>query len=84
MLVENLKLGGFGAFLDKTDIAPGEPWKERLTGLIAAADTVAYVVSPEAVASSICAWELEESGRLGKRVIPLVARRIADGSAIPC
>jgi TIR domain len=81
MLVEALAWRGFDAFLDKTDIAPGEPWRDRLAALIAAADTVVFVVSPDSVASEICAWELEESARLGKRVIPIVARRIADAQA---
>ncbi len=45
MLVEALAERGFDAFLDKTDIAPGEPWKERLAGLIAAADTVVFIAS---------------------------------------
>ena len=70
-LVDVLAERGFDAFLDKTDIAPGEPWKERLGGLIAAADTVVFVVSPDSVASSVCTWELEESARLGKRLIPV-------------
>ena len=39
-LVADLAALDFEAFLDKTDIAPGEPWKERLAGLIAIADTV--------------------------------------------
>src|SRR3982074_3405741 len=77
MLVGALAERGFDAFLDKTDIAPGEPWKERLAGLIAAADTMVFTVSPDSIASPICAWELEESTRLGKRVIPVVARHIA-------
>jgi hypothetical protein len=63
MLVAALAERGFDSFLDKTDIAPGEPWKERLAGLIAAADTVVFTVSPDSVASTICAWELEESTR---------------------
>src|ERR1700676_1840799 len=42
MLVGALAERDFDAFLDKTDIAPGEPWKERLAGLIAAADTVVF------------------------------------------
>lgn len=83
MLVNELAAGGFDAFLDKTDIAPGEPWQERLAGLIAAADTVVFVISPDLVASSVCAWELEESARLGKRLFPVVARRIADAEAPP-
>ncbi|MFI4997060.1 MAG: TIR domain-containing protein [Hyphomicrobiales bacterium] len=80
-LVGALTDRGFDAFLDKTDIAPGEPWKERLAALIGAADTVVFVVSPDSAASEICAWELEESARLGKRVIPIVARRVADAQA---
>jgi hypothetical protein len=75
--------GDFDAFLDKTDLAPGEPWKERLAGLIAAADTVVFTVSPNSVASPICVWELEESARRGKRIIPVVVRRIADADAPP-
>src|ERR1700685_472099 len=81
MLVGALVDRGFDAFLDKTDIAPGEPWKERLAGLIATADTVVFVVSPASIASTICAWELEEGLRLGKRIIPVVAHRIADVDA---
>jgi hypothetical protein len=83
MLVGALAERGFDAFLDKTDIAPGEPWKERLAGLIATADTVVFGVSPDSVSSPICAWELEESARRGKRIIPVVARRIADADAPP-
>ena len=83
MLVDALGSRGFDAFLDKTDIAPGEPWKERLGGLIQAADTVVFVISPDSIKSNVCAWELEESARLGKRLIPVVARRIADADAPP-
>ena len=42
-MVEALAERGFDAFLDKKDIAPGEPWRERLAGLIATADTVVFV-----------------------------------------
>jgi tetratricopeptide (TPR) repeat protein len=82
-LVEALGARGFDAFLDKTDIAPGEPWKERLAGLIAAADTVVFAISPDSITSNVCAWELEETARLGKRLIPVVARSIPDADAPP-
>ena len=55
MMVDALAERGFDAFLDKKDIAPGEPWQERLAGLIATADTVVFSVSPDTVASPICA-----------------------------
>ena len=48
-LVAGLELGGFAPFLDRHDIAPGEPWEVRLGGLIEQSDTVVFVVSPEAV-----------------------------------
>jgi tetratricopeptide (TPR) repeat protein len=83
MMVAALTARGFEAFLDKTDIAPGEPWKERLSGLIASSDTVVFCISPDSVASTVCGWELEESARLGKRIIPVVTRRIADADAPP-
>jgi tetratricopeptide (TPR) repeat protein len=83
MLVEALGTRGFDAFLDKTDIAPGEPWKERLAGLIAAADTLVFAVSPDSITSNVCAWELEETTRLGKRLIPVVTRSISDADAPP-
>src|ERR1700679_413033 len=43
-LVEHLETRAFQPFLDRTDIAPGEPWKDRLVGLIRVADTMVFVV----------------------------------------
>ena len=45
-LAAALEERGFDAFLDKQDILPGEDWKARLGGLIAAADTVVFLLSP--------------------------------------
>jgi tetratricopeptide (TPR) repeat protein len=83
MLVEALTQRGFDPFLDTKDIAPGEPWQERLSGLLATADTVVYCVSPDWVASPVCAWELEEAARLGKRFFPVIARTVAVADAPP-
>lgn len=80
-LVGCLKAEGFAAYLDKVDIAPGENWKARLAALILAADTVVFIVTAHSVASDICAWELDESARLKKRLFPIVAERIPDSSA---
>jgi hypothetical protein len=73
---------GFGAYLDKHDILPGEPWKERLAHLIETADTVVFLLSPDSVASAVCDWEVNEAERLGKRILPVVIRD-ASADAVP-
>ena len=42
-----------------------------------------FVVSPDPIASTTCGWELEESTEVRQRIIPVVARRIADNNAPP-
>ena len=81
-LVGALNARGFEAYLDKKDIAPGEPWQDRLAQLIRAADTVVFVITPDSVASPICAWEVEEAERLAKRIVPVVWRT-ADHAKVP-
>jgi hypothetical protein len=41
---------------NRHDIAAGEAWETRLGGLIREADTVVFVISPEAIKSERCAW----------------------------
>jgi hypothetical protein len=77
-LLAGLELVGFEPFLDRHDIAAGEDWETRLAGLIQAADTIVYVVSPEAVRSERCAWEVEKATSLAKRLIPVVAIAVAE------
>jgi len=77
-LVSALKAAGFEAYLDRQDIAPGEPWQERLGTLILAADSVVFVLSPNSAASPICAWEVAESERLSKRLLPVIVAPVDD------
>ena len=72
----------FGAYLDKHDILPGEPWNERLAQLIETADTVVFLISPDSIASTVCDWEVNEAERLGKRILPVVIRE-APAGAVP-
>jgi TIR domain len=69
-----LKLRGFEPFIDRTDIYAFEDWWQRIQGLIAKADTVVFVLSPEAVASEICAREVAHAVSLNKRFAPIVYR----------
>ena len=82
-LVAHLETRDFHPFLDRTDIAPGEPWQDRLAGLIQVADTMVFVVSPDSTHSAICEWEIEVAVRLGKRIIPLVCRPTDDADIPP-
>jgi hypothetical protein len=77
-LVTGLELAGFAPFLDRHDIAPGEPWEERLSGLIQQADTVVYVISPEALKSERCQWEVDKTLALSKRLMPIVFKPVPD------
>lgn len=62
-------------------IAPTDQWRVRLLDMIAAADTVVFVVSPDSAASDVCDWEIEQAQRLGKRLIPILWRAIDFASA---
>lgn len=82
-LLAGLRLAGFEPYLDKHDIAPGEDWEKRIARLIEAADTVVFVVSPDSVSSERCAWEVERTVLLKKRLLPIVWRRVEDDQVPP-
>src|SRR5580704_18795578 len=81
-IVAGLELAGFAPFLDRHDIAAGEDWEVRLGGLIEQADTVVFVVSPEAVKSERCVWEVDKSLAESKRLLPVVFKPVPE-SDIP-
>src|SRR5262245_3697793 len=77
-LVAGLEYGGFAPYLDRHDIAAGEDWEARLGGLIAQSDTVVFLVSPEAVKSERCVWEVHQTVELSKRIIPVIHKPVPD------
>ena len=81
-LVTGLGLAGFAPFLDRHDIAAAEDWEARLGGLIQSADTIVFIISPAAVKSERCAWEVEHAANLGKRLIPIQVISI-QGQRVP-
>ncbi len=82
-LVLGLAACGFAPYIDRQDIAPGEDWERRLAGLIAEADSIVYIVSPDSLASKNCAIELQQGLELRKRILPVVWRPIDDALASP-
>src|SRR5262249_941595 len=77
-LLAGLKVAGFAPFLDRHDIAAGEDWEARLGGLIAQSDTVVFVVSPEAVKSDRCVWEVDRTIELSKRLLPVIFKPVPE------
>jgi hypothetical protein len=74
---------GFECLIDRHGISGGEDWKRRLGNLIRDADTVVFVLSPTSARSEICAWEVEEAARLGKRILPVNCRPLEGASPPP-
>jgi hypothetical protein len=74
---------GFECVIDRHGISGGEDWKRRLGNLIGEADTVVFVLSSTSARSKICAWEVEESARLGKRILPVNYRPLKGASPPP-
>lgn len=79
---EVLRDRGFEVFRDTEDILPTEAWRTRLEQLIADADSIVFLMSPDSVASEVCAWEAEQAASLNKRIAPIVIEE-TEPAAIP-
>jgi tetratricopeptide (TPR) repeat protein len=75
-----LKARGFEPLIDRTDtdIHALEQCWDRIKALISRADTVVFVISPDAVASEIALKEIAEAASLNKRFVPVVWRWVTD------
>jgi hypothetical protein len=67
-----LKARGIEPFIDRSDIYAFEDWWKRIKALIAGADTVVFVISPEAASSEVCHKEVSFAASLNKRFAPVV------------
>jgi hypothetical protein len=57
-------------------ISAEDEWWQRLQAMIASADAMVFIVSPDSAASSVCDEEIAYARGLGKRVIPVLRRPI--------
>ena len=73
-----LKARGFEPLIDRTEIYAFEEWWTRIEGLIVRADTVVFVLSPDAVASDVALREVSFAASLNKRFAPIVCRPVDD------
>src|ERR1700692_691541 len=77
-----LKARGFEPLIDRAEIYAFEDWWKRIEALIGRADTVVFVLSPDAVASDVALKKVAHAASLNKRFAPIVCRRVEDG-AVP-
>jgi formylglycine-generating enzyme required for sulfatase activity len=73
---------GFEVLIDREEIYAFEDWWTRIEALIGGADTVVFVISPEAVKSDVAVKEVAHAASLNKRFAPTVCRRV-ENSAVP-
>ena len=81
-LEKALTTRGFSPMIDREEIVAFEEWWKRIEELIIRADTIVFVLSPDAVSSDVWRKELEFSASLKKRFAPIVCRSV-DIEAIP-
>lgn len=64
-------------------IAAEDEWWKQLERMIAAADAMVFVVSPDSIASKVCDEEILYARTMGKRVIAVLRREIDFNKAPP-
>jgi hypothetical protein len=75
-LTERLKAEGLDAWVDWQDIPPSVDWMNEIKRGIEEANIFLFLVSPDSIASSVCASELAHGILNGKRIIPVIVREI--------
>ncbi|MBY3252170.1 TIR domain-containing protein [Rhizobium laguerreae] len=75
-LVSALELRGQKILIDHRDIPFGEGLQREILDFIHQSDAVVFIVSPEAIRSSWCNWELEQVRQASKRLVPIVFRPV--------
>ena len=73
-ITERLQADGLEAWVDWQDIPPSVDWMKEIQKGIEDADIFLFLVSPDSIASPICADEVAHAIKNGKRIIPLIVR----------
>ena len=75
---------GKDVWIDVQDIRGGaSDWRASVWAGIEAAKVFVFVLTPDALASTVCAEELRRSEELNKRIIPVLRRPVDDASVPP-
>lgn len=66
-LAEDLRRHGAAVWLDEEALAPGSRWRRELRRAVVAHDFVVLLISPEAIASTWVAYEIDQALAQGKK-----------------
>ena len=66
-----------------TGISAEDEWWQRLQEIIAAADVMVFIVTPDSAASKVCDEEIAYARGISKRIVPILRRRIDFAKAPP-
>jgi formylglycine-generating enzyme required for sulfatase activity len=92
MLAKALAVRGYDPDFDQSSFDPAnivtgisaeDEWWRRLQDMIAAADVMIFVVSPDSAASKACDEEIAYARGISKRIIPILRRPIDFAKAPP-
>jgi hypothetical protein len=75
-LHDALRRSGRDVWVDWEDIPPSAEWLAEIERGIESADTFVFVLSPDSVSSQTCGIECAHAAKLGKRIVPVVARDV--------
>jgi WD40 repeat protein len=77
-LADSLRAKKIDALIDRTAIYAFEDWWRRIQSLIQEADSVVFILSPDAVSSEVCGKEVDYAASLNKRLAPIQYRPTSD------
>lgn len=81
-LNDSLDAGGVDAWVDWEGIPLSSDWMVEITRAIEGADAFLFVISPDSLASKVCADELELGLKYNKKLVPILYREPDKDSAM--
>ncbi len=79
-LNDALDAAGINAWVDWEGIPLSSDWMAEITRAIESADAFLFTISPDSLASKVCAQELELGIKLNKKIVPILYRDPVKGS----
>src|SRR3954451_10807139 len=77
-IADALEARGKHVWVDVEGIRDGEVFPAALRSAVEGSDGFVFVISHDAVHSTFCEQEVDHALELGKRIVPLVYRRVPD------